>query len=268
MNLPNLIRTTPVGNYLPRNTRACLGSTCRNMRQFQISTNKNPFGKTANPTNAESLEKALVVRALLKEFVQDEDLMNVFASKATMFFYYSARQGATSGWAANFLNVNENDVWKFENIGEMTMKNILTKKINKIDGMLLTMIKKLRGRNNNSQNNTGKNILNELLEDTPVRFSHQTFKLLSCCRIQQKYSFFTFVTDPAKMTHVSAYVSTVNIHKTTSNTKSSNKKSNKKKSNKKKSSDNKSNKKTRNGLFNIVPLNKLQERQNWLRVTL
>lgn len=256
MNLNYLIRTTPVGNYLPRNTRACLGSTCRNMRQFQKFTDSSVSKKILK--DAESLEKALVVRALLKEFSQDDELMQELAWKAVNFFHYGARQGYTVKWAANFLNVNEKKVNNYGNIAIITMEDILTKKIKKIDRILLTLIKKLRGRNN-AQNNTGNTQLREIFGDTPIRFSYQTFKVQSP-KIQDEYSLFTLVTNPAKMTYVSAYVSAVNIMK-------NKKRTIVKKKNVNKTINKKNNVKPRNGVYKIVPLNTLRERKNWLQIT-
>ena len=166
-NLNNLLRTTDLGKFLNTQNRACVGATCTKLRQFER------FRRTQNnPQNATSLEKALVVRALLKEFVQDEDLMQNLAWKAVNFFHHTADRGASLQWAADFLNVTTKEATKYGSIGANTMERLLRKKIKKIDGILLTLIQQL-GKKSNVNNNTG---ITTLLGNAPIRFNFNTFR--------------------------------------------------------------------------------------------
>lgn len=116
------------------------------------------------------------MRALLKEFVQDEDLMQNLAWKAVNFFHHTADRGASLQWAADFLNVTTKEATKYGSIGANTMERLLRKKIKKIDGILLTLIQQL-GKKSNVNNNTNRTTgITTLLGNAPIRFNFNTFR--------------------------------------------------------------------------------------------
>lgn len=181
--------------HLNARNRACVGATCKNTRDA-ITTASNKAS-----TNYAYLEKALIVRGILREFLRNDSLMEALAIKAVWIFRDEARRGATMRWAATFLHVNVDEVYKYEDIGIITMQTLLEKKIKVVDGLLLDIIKKLRRNNNNNRNNTGHSTL--------TKWDFKRFEVVSdTVRIP---SFLFLFGQSATATSVSRFVSKVRI---------------------------------------------------------
>lgn len=253
----NLIRQTPLATYLNARDRACVGGTCKNARNAMASaTNKAS-------ANSAFLEKALLVRGVLRAFVNKDVLMTELAWKAIDVFYSLSSKGASYQWAADFLHVEKDQVDSYDQIGVITMQTLLEKKIKAFDVLLLEMIKKLR-QNKNNGNNTGRSTVTKLLgPPDELQWNFKRFEVVS--DNVSVPTFYNLLLNKVTTTRLSQLVSAVRI----------NTKINKapeavvvKKTNKKNKTPATAAPATavRNGLRRVVPLNNLRTRRDWLQM--